>query len=54
MADRIISFSIKPVDIEATDAIELLKSYAKKKGFNFSFLIIEAIKLYVEKLELSK
>ena len=48
---RVISFSMTEDNISARQAVTDLKSYAKKRGMSFSFLVIAAIKAYLKELE---
>lgn len=50
-SDRVVSFSYKPHDKTAYTAISELKVYGKKRGISFSFLVLQAIKNYIEKLK---
>ena len=54
MEDRIISFSVKPTDLEGTEEIKMLKDYSKTSGIKFSYLVIEAIKAKNVELNLKK
>jgi len=53
MATRIYSFSVKETDDKAKKLVEEVKLKSAKKGVNFSFVVLESLKLYKEK-ELAK
>lgn len=46
---RIFSFSIKPKDTESIAIIETLQRLSIKKGIKFSYMVIEGLKLYMER-----
>lgn len=46
---RIISFSVKPTDLAGMDTIKKLREYSNIKGISISFLIIKAIKEFLER-----
>jgi hypothetical protein len=50
-ADRVISFSYKPDDKNTIETITKLKRHASRRGITFSFIIIKALKNYLDKLE---
>lgn len=50
---RVISFSIKPEDIEAHKEVAKLKAHADKLGVSFSFYMIRAIKKLNQELKLN-
>lgn len=46
----VVSFSYKPHDKEAYEAIAELRAYGKKRGISFSFLVLKAIKNHLREL----
>lgn len=50
--ERVISFSIRPLDTESLDNVKLLKNYAKNHGISFSYLINAAISQKITELGL--
>jgi len=50
--ERVISFSIRPLDTEGLNNIKLLKTYAKNRGISFSYLILSAISQKIMELGL--
>ena len=48
---RVASFSYKPLDTNATQAVQYLREHGNKKGISFSRLVLNAIKLYVKELK---
>ena len=49
-SDRVQSFSVKPEDFDALEELRKLREYSKKTGRSFSFLVIQAIKMYNKEL----
>lgn len=49
MSDRVVSFSVKPSDTEASDLVDELKMLSVKTGKTFSRMCIDALKLYKER-----
>lgn len=43
---RVFSFSIQPKDKSAISIVDTIKLLSIKKGIKFSFIVIEALKLY--------
>ena len=41
--DRVISFSVAPTDTKSKKEIKKLKTYCKKTGISFSYLVLKAI-----------
>lgn len=48
--DRVLSFSYKPYDKKALEAVNKLKNHSKTKGISFSFMVLKAIIEYSKKL----
>lgn len=48
---QIVTFSIRASDTKACKLVDELKDYSIQKGVKFSYMMIEAMKLYKEKLE---
>lgn len=49
---RVVSFSIKPTDVESLEALQKLTEHAEKTGISFSFFMNRAIKKLVKELKL--
>lgn len=45
--NRVVTFSIKPQDAVGTLAVDRLKIHCKKRGLNFSKVVIDALLHYV-------
>ena len=52
--DRVVTFSIKPDDINGQDDVKALRQYAKDKGVSFSYLVLDAIDKKNEELKLKQ
>ncbi len=52
MDNRVISFSVKSIDIEGQEDIKLLQDHALATGVKFSYLILSAIDLKNKELKL--
>jgi len=51
-SDRVVSFSIKPTDIDAIAELNKLKAHSKKTGISFSFFMIRALNKMNKELKL--
>ncbi len=52
MDDRVVTFSIKPTDLDGLEDVKRLKQHSKDKGVSFSFLILEALDVKNKELKL--
>lgn len=43
MSDRVITFSIKPEDLQGKENIQELRDRSARTGISFSYLVLEAI-----------
>lgn len=46
---RMFSFSIKPKDVDSIKLVEHIQLLSIKRGIKFSFIIIEGLKLYLQR-----
>jgi len=47
----VVTFSVKPEDKQSQIEVKSLKSYSKKTGISFSYLMLRAVKLLNEELK---
>lgn len=45
---RVHSFSVAPDDKDAHELMQMVKTYCARNGVSFSYIVLEAIKKYVQ------
>lgn len=50
-SDRVVSFSVRPEDTKNREELQKLKQYCRDNNKTFSLEVLQAIKLYNEKLQ---
>ena len=49
MEDRVVTFSVKPDDVQGLENVKQLKQQAKDTGVTFSYLILSVLNKHKEK-----
>lgn len=50
-SDRVVSFSVRPEDTKNREELQKLKQHCRDNNKTFSLEVLQAIKLYNEKLQ---